>query len=111
MDAEKNALVGWDNEKASARWKLPAGIKTGGYEVELTYACANGGGSFVVKDDTYSLKRQSNDSGSWMSFRPEVCGVLRVKSTSQQLHVSAASIVGEGLFYLRQVRLLPCDSL
>ncbi len=111
LDAEKNALVGWTTEQSSARWKLPDGLRTGGYEVELTYSCGNGGGSFVIKEDTYSLKRQAKDSGSWMSFRPEVCGVLRVKSSSQQVQISATALVGEGLFYLRQVRLLPCAAL
>jgi hypothetical protein len=111
LDAEKNALVGWTTEQSSARWKLPEGLRTGGYEVELTYSCGNGGGSFVIKEDTYSLKRQVKDSGSWMSFRPEVCGVLRVKSSSQQVQISATALVGEGLFYLRQVRLLPCAAL
>ena len=108
MDKEKEALTGWTSDKAFARWKLPIGLKTGGYEVELTYSCAGGGGSFTVKEDTYSLKREAKDSGSWASFRPEVCGTLRVKSGSQHLQISASTVTGEGLFYLKSVRLLPC---
>jgi hypothetical protein len=108
MDAEKAALTGWSSTQCFARWKLPTGLKTGGYEVELTYSCAAGGGSFIVKEDQYSLKREAKDSGSWASFRPEICGTLRVKASSQNLQISAASVLGEGLFYLKMVRLLPC---
>lgn len=108
LDQEKEALTGWNSASAFARWKLPVGVKTGGYDVELTYSCAGGGGTFVVKEDTYSLKRATKDSGSWASFLPEVCGTLRVKSTSQNLQISATTVTGQGgLFYLKMVRLLP----
>ena len=107
LDKGKDALTGWTKTSAFARWRLPVGLKTGGYEVELTYSSAGGGGSFVVAEDTYSLKREAKDSGSWASFRPEICGTLRVKSTSQNLQISAALVAGDGLFYLQKVRLLP----
>jgi hypothetical protein len=110
LDKEKSALTGWTSASAFARWRLPIGLKTGGYDVELTYSSAGGGGSFVVKEDTYSLKREAKDSGSWASFRPEVCGTLHVKSSSQSLQISAATVAGEGLFYLQKVRLLPTSA-
>lgn len=112
LDTEKEALTGWTNDKSFARWKLPTGLKSGGYEVELTYSCAGGGGGiFVVKEDIYSLKREAKDSGSWASFRPEICGTLRVKSGSQNLQISASVVTGEGLFFLKSVRLLPCAAV
>jgi hypothetical protein len=109
-DQEKGALAGWQSDKAWARWKLPAGLATCGYEVELTFACATGsGGQFVVREDFYSLKRTVADSGSWESFRTEVIGTLRIRAGSQTLQISATAVQGGGLFYLKSIRLVPCN--
>ncbi len=110
LDVEKQVLMGWAAE-ASARWQLPTGLKTGGYEVELTYACSGRSGAVVIKEGTYFVKRPVQDTGSWLSYQPTLCGTLRIKSTSQQLSITAAVAPSDGLFYLRQVRLLPCAAL
>lgn len=109
LNTETGILTGWTSDKACATWKLPPGIRTGGYEVELTYSCggSEGGGSFVLKENTFSLKREAKDSGGWQSFRPDNCGTLRVKSASQQISLTAAAVKGAGLFQLKQVRLRP----
>ncbi|MBP7949271.1 MAG: hypothetical protein KA004_06405 [Verrucomicrobiales bacterium] len=108
-DKEKEALTGWASDKAWAKWHLPAGLQTGGYEVELTFACASGsGGTFFVREDFYLLRREARESGSWDSFHSEVFGTLRIRAGSQSLLISAATVKGGGLFYLKSVRLLPC---
>lgn len=109
FNAETAALIGWTSDKAFARWKLPSGLRTGGYEVELIYSCgaADGGGRFILREDTFSLQREVRDSGSWQSFRPETCGTLHLKSASHQLVLSAAVVKGSGLFQLKQVKLMP----
>jgi hypothetical protein len=111
FETGKNALVSWKSDQAAARWKLPVGLKTGGYEVELTYACGSGGAAFTIKEDVFSLQRQTKDTGSWMNYKAVNCGVLRVKSTSQYFQLSANVTLPDGLFYLRQVRLIPCAAL
>lgn len=110
-DKQQEALTGWTSDRCWARWRLPQNLATGGYEVELTFACAGGsGGEVLVKEDFYTLKRPIEASGSWASFHSVVVGTLRVRSGSQTLQVSAAVTKGDGLFYLKSVRLLPAAS-
>lgn len=107
LEQSNGVLTGWTSDKSFARWKLPAGISPGGYEVELTYACAEGsGGKFVVREDAYFLKREIKTTGGADSFLTEICGTLRLKSC-RTLVISATQSIGRGLFTLKQVRLIP----
>jgi hypothetical protein len=114
LNVETGALVGWTSESSYAKWSLPGGLKTGGYEVEITYSCKSadnaGGGAFVVKEDVYHLRHEVRDTGSWDTFQSENCGTLRLKSTSKQFVLTAAVVKGAGLFQVKQVRLKPVAS-
>lgn len=107
LDQSLGVLTGWTSDKCFAQWKLPQGVKPGGYEVELTYACAEGsGGKFMVREDAYFLKREIKSTGGADSFLTEICGTLRLKSC-RTLLISATQSLGSGLFTLKHVRLLP----
>jgi hypothetical protein len=109
-DEAAGKLDGWKTAEAVARWLLPKGLKTGGYEVELTYACAGGnGGVLHLKEDFFALTRTIQESGSWESFRTEVIGTLRIREGSRQLQLAAQKVEGEKLFVLKTVRLLPSN--
>ena len=108
LDTGSGALTGWKNNESRARWKLPPGLKLGGYEVELTWSCAaDGGGDMLVREDRYSLSRPVKPTGGWDDFQTQVVGTLRVVTNSRQLEVSAGTVKAPGLFQLKSVRLLP----
>lgn len=108
LDAALDALTGWSVAGATARWLLPAGLKGGGYEVELTWSCAPGaGGDFLLKEDKYTLRRTVKPTAGPDDWQTAVVGTLRLVAGSHSLEISAAEVKAPALFQLKTVRLLP----
>lgn len=111
FDNASNSLTGWKTEGASARWKLPPGLKLGGYEVEMTWSCAPGaGGDLLLKEERYTLRRGVKPTAGWDDFQTQIIGTLRVIANSRLLEISAAAVKAPGLFQLKSIRLLPAAS-
>ena len=109
-NTESGTLTGWAAEGASARWQLPSGVQNAGYFVELTYATApDAGGTLVLKEDFYNLRRDTAPTGGWEDFQSKVVGTLQMSAGSQSLELSAGTVKGAGLMHLKGVRLLPPD--
>ena len=104
----KDALEGWKNQEASARWSLPFPLKPGGYKVILEMACAPGsGGQITIKEDFHTLTRAIPTTGSWDDFTSQTLGTLRIKANATGLNMAALTVEGDGLFLLRSVKLVP----
>lgn len=109
FDAPAGILKNWTATGAAA-WDLPPGLKSGGYDVELTWSCAPGsGGEMVIKEDRYSMRRAVKPSASWEDFKTEIVGTLRLLSNSRLLELTAATLKGEALLQLKSIRLLPAN--
>lgn len=107
-DTDGGILTGFKSAGAAARWRLPAGLPGGGYEVELTYAAPrDAGGEFVVKEDFYGLRRTVTPTAGWEDYQTKVVGTLRLLTNSRFLDLSAAMVRGAELFRLKSVRLIP----
>ena len=105
---EKDAIEGWKDKGAAARWSLPFPLKPGGYEVILEMACAPGsGGQVTVKEDFHLLTRTIAPTKGWDDFTSQSLGTLRVSGNAAGLSLAALTIEGDGLFLLRGVKLVP----
>jgi hypothetical protein len=108
FNKEKDALEGWKNPGASARWTLPFPLKAGAYDVVLEMACAPGsGGKVTIKEDFHTLTREVAATKGWDDFASQVLGPLRIKANSTGVQVGALTVEGDGLFLLRAVKLIP----
>lgn len=108
FDTALGILKDWGTAGAAAVWQLPAGLKPGGYDVELTWSCApDAGGEFLIKEDRHTLRRAVKPTAGWENFQTEVAGTLRVLANSRLLELSALTVKAPGLFQLKSVRLLP----
>jgi hypothetical protein len=108
LDGETGALTGWKSAGAAVRWLLPAGLKAGGYDVELTWASpSDGGGEILLREDTHSLRRTVKPTAGANRYQTAVIGTLRLVSRSRMLEISAAEVKGPELFRLQSVRLIP----
>ena len=107
-DAARGVLSGWSAAGAAASWLLPPGLKAGGYDVELTWACAaDSGGDFILKEDRYHLRRTVKATTGWDTCQTEIIGPLRLLANSKLLELSAAAVKGADLLHLKSIRLLP----
>jgi hypothetical protein len=108
FDNASGALTGWGSERATASWALPAGLKAGGYEVELTWSSApDAGGDVMIREDRHTLRRSIKPTTGWEDFQTQVVGTLRVIANSRLLEISAAAFKAPELFHLKSIRLLP----
>jgi hypothetical protein len=108
FNKEKDALEGWKNPGACARWTLPFPLKAGGYEVVLEMACAPGsGGQVTIREDFHTLTRTVVPTKGWADFASQALGTLRVKANATDLNLRALTVEGDGLFLLRAVKLIP----
>ena len=107
FDAPAGILKNWTATGAAA-WDLPPGLKSGGYDVELTWSCAPGsGGEMLFKEDRYTMRRAVNPSASWEDYKTEIVGTLRLLSNTRLLKLTAATLKGEALLQLKSIRLRP----
>ena len=108
----KGILSGWVAPGSKVRWKLPAGMSGGGYEVELTFSGVEGsGGRIEVKEGYYWLGADVGAGSGWDELRTEVVGTLRVLADSPVLELSMAALKGGELFRLRSLRLIPVGTV
>ena len=108
----KGILSGWVAPGSKVRWKLPAGMSGGGYEVEMTFSGVEGsGGRIEVKEGYYRLGADVGGGNGWDKLRTEVVGTLRVLADSPVLELSMAALKGGELFRLRSLRLIPVGTV
>jgi len=108
LDAATGVLSGWQAAGAAVKWLLPAGLKGGGYDVEITWSCApQGGGEVLFKEDTHVLRRTVKPTAGTGDYQTAVVGTLRLAANSRALEISATDVKGPELFRLQSVRLIP----
>ena len=83
-DPTGTVLMGLGSEGASASWALPR-LPTGGYEISIVYALAEGGPTTVVKEAFFELSLALPATGGSRSFEKTRIGVLKVREGSESL--------------------------
>ncbi len=105
---DKNWLEGWKTSGSSAQWTLPFPLKAGGYEVVVEIACApSSGGKIILKEEFHTLTRAILPTKNWDDFATQKLGTLRIKANATRLTITAVTVEGDGLFLLRNVKLMP----
>jgi hypothetical protein len=104
------AVSGWRDPEAYVEWDLaPVAPAPGRYRVELSFACApGGGGKFIlaVGDDT--LAGQIHPTGGLDQYHTATLGAIRLGPGNARLTLkSDGRIRGGALMNLRAVRLVP----
>ena len=106
---EGGAWIGWA-EGASLRWALPAGLRAGGYSLELAYAASAGGSlPLSLKEDFHSLNRVIKVSPTPTLTSPEgvvKVGTLRLRGGASVLELKVTGVPKVGDFRLFELRLI-----
>ncbi len=105
---KEGALTGWGSPQGgTATWKLP-GIPAGGYEVFVTYTCANGGSAaFEVRESFYVLR------GKAPAPAPDAMGknlgTLRIRDGTGTLTLASDSVSQPAQLRVVAVELAPVN--
>lgn len=108
LHRDSGTLRHWGGAGALARWRLPAGLGAGGYEVEVTFtssaACSGG---LTVRGAFHFLKRDWNSAAEEVSPRTEALGTLRLRANNGSIEFAAEPAGGSDAFQLRSLRITP----
>jgi alpha-L-fucosidase len=78
------------------------------FQVELTYACPQPGGSdFVVEVADHKLEGKVEATGDWTKFETKALGTVELGADRHILTVKAKNLVGEGVMNLKAIVLKP----
>ena len=103
----KDNIGYWTDANDYVSWALQMHA-AGTFELELTYACPNPGGSeFVVEVAEQKLNGKVQATGSWTAFQAENIGLIELPKGRANLIVRAKNLVGEGVMNLRSIALTP----
>ena len=103
----KDNIGFWTDPDDYVTWVLRIN-EPGSFEVEITYACVDPGGSeYVVEVGGQKLEAKTKSTGDWTAFKPEKLGTLTLKAGRHELSVKAKNKVGEGVMNLRAITFKP----
>lgn len=117
LDDSMKSLSGWEIKGATARWRLPAGLREGGYDVEATYKVAapqpgKGVGIFLFKEEFHTLtrpfKEKRADGGA--DANPVVLGTLRLRANASVFEMKSVTPEPGAQLRLLALRLVPCSA-
>jgi hypothetical protein len=114
VQIKQGAWTGWGAAGASIRWSLPAGLRGGGYGVELQYE-TSGPGNLPLKicEDFHSLSRVAKiEAGSVAGDPPRKLrvGTLRLRPGATRLELKLTAPSTAPGFALTGLRLIPEDT-
>jgi len=103
----KDNIGFWTTAEDYVTWVLRVS-KGGEFDVEITYACTDPGGSeYVVEVGDQKLEAKVESTGSWTSFETKPLGRMKLGEDRHTLTVKAKSKVGEGVMNLQSIVLTP----
>ena len=110
---EGGSWTGWA-EGSSLRWPLPAGLRAGGYAVELAYAATAGGSlPLGLKEDFHTLTREIKVSPTPSLTSPEgvvKLGTLRLRGGASTLELKLTGVLKVTDFRIFELRLIREES-
>lgn len=113
LQIKDGGWTGWTTASASVRWTLPAGLRGGGYAVEMEYG-TSGTGTLPVKicEEFHSLTRVAKiEAGTGDAPRKLRLGTLRVRPGATKLELKLTAPATAPGFVLMGLRLIPEDSV
>lgn len=101
------AVAEWRDPQAFVEWPVVPRAP-GWYQVELSFACAEGnGGDFVVKVADQTLTGRARPTGGPNQFRTASLGQVHLTAEDHRLVVKADGRMEDELMNVRHVRLVP----
>jgi len=105
----KDNIGFWTNPEDFVSWVLRID-KGGEFEVEITSACPDPGGSeYVVEVAGQKIEGKVESTGSWTAFQSQKIGKIKLSEDRHELNVKAKNLAGEGVMNLRSLVLKPVN--
>ena len=111
IQATAGAWTGWQAAGGFVKWGLPAGLRSGGYALELVYSCAGAGSLMLgIREDFHFLNREVKVPAAPPAGAPQGrlrLGTLHLRSgaTLLELKLTAPTTVAD--FRLFELHLIP----
>jgi hypothetical protein len=108
LKEESGVWKGWETAGGALRWALPAGLRSGGYTLELVYRSAGAGIlPLMVREDFHALERSVKVDAAPEGEARVRLGVLRVRpgATIFELKLTAPATAAD--FRLVEASLIP----
>jgi putative membrane-bound dehydrogenase-like protein len=116
FEPEFKNLGYWQSDDDSATWTIDV-PRTGDFDVELDYACADdsGGNHFVLATTAGDLTGTAirgavAGTGGWNRYRTLRAGTIRLAAAAQSIVVRGEPPIRGALFDLRSIRLAPSQT-
>jgi alpha-L-fucosidase len=105
----KDNIGFWTNPDDYVTWVCRV-HSPGAFQVEITYACTQPGGSpYVVEVAEQQLEATVEPTGSWTKFDTRTLGTVTLSEDRHVLTVRAKDKVGEGVMNLQSIVLKPAQ--
>ncbi len=106
--ASPDSIGYWTDAKDWISWDI-APARAGAYDVEITYACAEGTGDseYEVRAGSRQVTGKVRETGGWDRFVSERPGRLRLASGPQTFSLRPLAMPGYAVMNLQRIRLIP----